>query len=244
VEITVAHGGWMSEAHDRYERFSNKQLYGIPAGMLRVNNPFGGESPRAIGRARASRYPDGAPPEPDSDGDESEVGAVSAGPAKGLPDGYREELRETPNRVYPLYHGPDGRVARSRAEAWRQVAEPPEDSDGAAVAATAEDSAVSDPYEPYVVFDVSSPAGRAQGSPSARRGSLSAMARRLRTERASPRAESPARQVESTRSLPFGASYVEVEVCDEQCGNPACVVKSRNGSHAGNHVFREPPPRR
>ena len=262
VEITVAHGGWMSEAHDRYERFSNKQLYGIPAGMLQVSNPFGGESQRAIHRARASRYPDGAPPEPGSDGDEPEGGTASAGPAGALPDGYSEELRETTaGRVYPIYHGPDGRVARSRAEAWRQVAElqDPDDAEGEAVAVDtadssdgaegavavgAADSGAAALYEPFTVFDIASPAGQGQGSPAARRERLSAMARRLRSERASPQAESPALPAEPTRCLPFGASYVEVEVCDEQCGNPNCIVKSRNGRHAGAHVFREPPPRR
>ena len=49
---------------------------------------------------------------------------------------------------------------------------------------------------------------------------------------------------EPARVLPFGATRVEVEVRDEQCGNPHCVVKSRNGRHAGPHVFPEPPPRR
>ena len=56
VEITVAHGGWMSEAHDRYERFSNRQLVGIPAGMLQVSNPFAEGAPRGIHRGRATRY--------------------------------------------------------------------------------------------------------------------------------------------------------------------------------------------
>ena len=236
VEITVAHGGWMSEGHDRYERFSNLQLFGIPAGMLQVVNPFGSE-PRPISRVRSSRHGEPTVSDRDSSGDEggAESGPQAAQPAP-LPDGYVEHLHTTPaGRVYPTYVGASGRVARSRVEAWRQVAELEEGDTANFDADAAGSSDLS--YEPYAVFDLASPEVQGPGTPLVRRERLSDLAQRLRSARISPAAE-------PTRQLPFGASCVEVEVSVEQCGNPHCTVVSRNGLHAGPHVFRDPPPRR
>ena len=261
VEITVAHGGWFSEAHERYERFSNVQLYGIPAGMLQVQNPFGDAgTPREISRVRATRF---AEPPPSSDSDDDEPVSLDAAcpapvPPAPLPAGYTERTHVTPSgRTYNTYVSEAGRVARSRAEAWRhfssrRTARPVQDHARAGVNAAASPASSSgdeglsaaggcqsaDDDEPYVplAFDVSSPVVP-EASPAVRHERLSDMARRLRSARASPASE-PSRQ------LPFGASLVEVPVRRDQCGNPHCLVKSRNGLHAGDCRFPDPPPRR
>ena len=53
VDLTVAHGGWFSEAHSRYERFSQQQVLGVPTGMLGVASQFTAQ--REVTRARAKR---------------------------------------------------------------------------------------------------------------------------------------------------------------------------------------------
>ena len=39
-DITVAHGGWMSSAHDRYERFKHAAALSIPANMVGSDSLF------------------------------------------------------------------------------------------------------------------------------------------------------------------------------------------------------------
>ena len=239
VDITVAHGGWMSEAHDRYERFSNVQLYGIPAGMLQVPNPFKEAStPRDVSRVRATRFAE-PPPSSDSEDDERAPSLDAARsepvPPAPLPAGFVERSHVTPSgRTYRTYVGAAGRVARSRAEAWRHYAASQVDEDVSAGDGASEDGDGT-PYAPFVAFDVSSPVDPA--SPQVRHERLSDLARRLRSSRVSPVAE-------SSRQLPFGASVVEVAFAHDQCGNPRCLVKSRNGLHAGACRFPDPPPRR
>lgn len=241
VEITVAHGGWMSEAHDRYERFSNDQLYGIPAGMLQVQNPFrDAAAPRDVSRVRATRFAE--PPLSSDSDDEDHVSLDAACPAPvpqaPLPDGYVERTHVTPSgRTYRTYVDAEGRVARSRAEAWRHfTAAHAEQRDPSGICVPTDDDDVEGSYAPFVAFDVSTPVAPG-ASPQGRHERLSDMARRLRSARDSPAPE-PSRQ------LPFGASVVEVAFDREQCGNPRCLVKSRNGLHAGDCRFPEPPPRR
>ena len=48
VDLTVAHGGWMSAAHDRYERFSQSQQLSIPANMLQVDLAAGWRSRQSL----------------------------------------------------------------------------------------------------------------------------------------------------------------------------------------------------
>ena len=241
VEITVAHGGWMSEAHDRYERFSNDQLYGIPAGMLQVQNPFrDAAAPRDVSRVRATRFAE--PPLSSDSDDEDHVSLDAACPAPvpqaPLPDGYVERTHVTPSgRTYRTYVDAEGRVARSRAEAWRHfTAAHAEQRGPSGICVPTDDDDVEGSYAPFVAFDVSTPVAPG-ASPQGRHERLSDMARRLRSARDSPAPE-PSRQ------LPFGASVVEVAFDREQCGNPRCLVKSRNGLHAGDCRFPEPPPRR
>lgn len=239
VDLTVAHGGWLSAAHDRYERFSNLQMFGIPAGMLQVANPFEASAHgRAISRDRAQRYSDAAYDGADGGDVEADSASASVESHAQLPSSFTERVHVAPSgRTYRTYVGPGGQVARSRVEAWRLFsasrASPTRD---AADDEQCQSASSGDGYEPFTLFDVSSPVAR-QASPTVRRERLSDMARRIRSQGAAP-GSAPARH------LPFGASFVAVEVDDDQCGNPQCLVKSKNGLHAGPHRFPEPPPRR
>ena len=56
VDLTVAHGGWLSSGHARYERFSQREVLAVTAGMLGLASEHGPpEEPRAINRTRAGR---------------------------------------------------------------------------------------------------------------------------------------------------------------------------------------------
>ena len=44
-DITVAHGGWHSEAHRRYERFSMRAVLAIPANMVSEPDPYAPREP-------------------------------------------------------------------------------------------------------------------------------------------------------------------------------------------------------
>ena len=119
------------------------------------------------------------------------------------------------------------RVARSRAEAWRHFAAAQAEEPDDLVCDPADDDDGGGSCAPLVAFDVSTPV-----APGA-----SPQGRRLRSAHVSP-AQEPSRQ------LPFGASVVEVAFDHAQCGNPRCLVKSRNGLHSGDCRFPDPPPRR
>ena len=137
VDLTVAHGGWFSEAHSRYERFEQRAVLGIPAGMLGMDSSFGeADSPREITRRRGVRggKAQGAlqaePMEYDAseeDEDEEPVQVQRTRLDVGMPPGYVRERRErasegTPGRSYVVWRAPDGRSLRSRPEAWRHYA--------------------------------------------------------------------------------------------------------------------------
>ena len=56
LELTVAHGGWQSDAHDRYERFRHEAVLSIPARMVGAVSSFVSEDgTREIHTARIQR---------------------------------------------------------------------------------------------------------------------------------------------------------------------------------------------
>jgi hypothetical protein len=246
-DLTVAHGGWMSSAHDRYERFTQAQQLSIPAHMLQRASVFAGadSAGRSISRVASTRHAFAVPDEPD---------AHTAGPVAEedeptpnldlLPPGFTESSRSTPSgRVYPVYHGPGGgRAFRSRAEAWRAHA---------ASLVVAESCEEDDDLQSYVpmdenvpsLFDIASPTAAgpvvATGRHSER---LSDTVRRLRRQLSDGVANDGPEP--SAVPLPFNASYDFVEVSSQQCGNPLCTVPSVNGKHSGNCLFPPPLPRR
>ena len=140
--ITVAQGGWMSEAHDRYHRFSAGEVLSIPAGMLGYERTVDHRHDlvREIRRTPVVRggvqRPAGAASVVDAasdsvgaaDGDSDEGAARGAAPGSAgrarlsvlLPPGFVEERRDAPSRSYPVYRAPDGTLCKSRAEAWRR----------------------------------------------------------------------------------------------------------------------------
>ena len=61
LELTVAHGGWRSEAHDRYERFQHSSILSIPARMLGGTSVFEDSTVRDISRERRPRGSAGVP---------------------------------------------------------------------------------------------------------------------------------------------------------------------------------------
>jgi hypothetical protein len=253
-DITVAHGGWMSSAHDRYERFSSAQQLSIPANMMRRSSVFAEHESREISRTQAPRRSHMVPAEGDEvgSGDEADDDGADAGIVVArdrqlglLPPGFAAREHVTPTgRVYETYDGPGGVVVRSRVAAWRVHAErraaEPEVTD-----ATETESPVRVP----VVFsspmqDTSTPGSSAEGSSHARRGGrLTDTLRRLRLQRDSE-VEAPEPVTPTSLALPFGASSTLVELDDEHCGNPNCTRKSRNGKHDGLCVFPPPRPRR
>ena len=137
LEITVAHGGWQSDAHDRYERFASEAVLSIPARMLGVRSPFVSEDGRReIRRTRVARG-SRADPSPDTVDDASGVeedddvpDRVEAGP----PPGFEREDRVTPSgRGYVVWRAPDGRACQSRPAAWmyyQSLREDVDDGDG------------------------------------------------------------------------------------------------------------------
>ena len=119
-EITVAHGGWRSAAHSRYERFRLSDVFSIPSNMVGVRSPYVEGAVRRINPSRRQR---GTllPQASDSDSDSgSDSPVVSSRDAHGLPPGYTREDREAPSgRQYLVVHGPDGSRHDSRPAAWR-----------------------------------------------------------------------------------------------------------------------------
>ena len=106
-EITVAHGGWMSAAHSRYERFKHAAVLSIPARMTGHASVFDdGTGQREIRTGRVSRgvsaeSPTAAPisdSEVDSDDAPPVALADDDGPVQwgqGTPPGFRSERRTT-----------------------------------------------------------------------------------------------------------------------------------------------------
>ena len=129
VDLTVAHGGWMSEAHSRYERFTQQQVLGVPAGMLGAASQFAGDRP--ISRARAKRGGSGRLTVGEqvlaegllvSSDDEVDESGVSE-PAPLVPPGYeRQDYTQPSGRAAFVVVAPDGTRCRTMAESWRHYA--------------------------------------------------------------------------------------------------------------------------
>ena len=222
-ELTVAHGGWLSTAHDRYERFSQAQQFSIPAKMLNRASVFAEEDvPREISRGRAVRH---VPWSAGSDSDDKQSCATDdesdLGEGGFVPPGYSTISHVTPSgRKYFTYVSPGGQVARSRVQAWRMHTahsyEPFSEADDVEAASTAS-------------AEVAAPtiARRAEGE------RLSSLARRVQSV-----------SVSSPTPMPHGAYYEMQALRSDQCGNPLCLVKSINGKHPGACIFPDPQPRR
>ena len=120
-EITVAHGGWRSAAHSRYERFRLSDVFSIPSNMVGARSPFVEGAVRRVNSARLQRpslVPEVSGSDGDSDSDPQE--AVSSQDAEGLPPGYEREDRTAPSgRRYLVVIGPGGSRHDSRPAAWR-----------------------------------------------------------------------------------------------------------------------------
>jgi hypothetical protein len=252
-DLTVAHGGWMSSAHDRYERFTQAQQLSIPAHMLQRASVFAGADAagRSISRVASTRHAFAVPDEPDAESAGAEADEDEPTPHLDLlPPGFTESSRSTPaGRVYPVYHAPGGgRAFRSRAEAWRAHA---------ASLAAAESRTDDDDLQAYVpmeenvpsLFDFASPTAAGPVVSTGRHSErLSDKVRRLRrqlSEDAAVASDEPEPAAEPAAvPLPFNAFYDFVEVSSQQCGNPLCTVPSANGKHSGNCLFPPPLPRR
>ena len=234
----------MSDAHDRYERFSLARQLSIPSKMLQRASVFEDDDTRSISRVRATRHAFDLP-DTDGDGDsavdeEGQSNEDVSIEASLLPPGYDVRERVTPSgRKYQTFTSAEGKQLRSRLEAWRDYRSRhgTHDAESEYVPYTASPDTPAEP-EPAVLFDVVTPggAGPSNGGHN-KRETLSAVARRLSADR---RRESSSVNL----SLPFGATCSLVELESDQCGNPNCVVTSKNGRHPGDCRFPAPPPRR
>ena len=162
VDLTVAHGGWSSEAHSRYERFSQQQVLGVPAGMLGVASQFTAQ--REVTRDRAKRGAgaplaspgellrefDGLAFSDDSDGEGGSVldADEPPRPTNPPPPGYRREDYAQPSgRAAFKIWTPDGTLHfRTLANAWSHYGET--DAAGAPAIATNPAVAVPAPATP------------------------------------------------------------------------------------------------
>ena len=234
-DITVAHGGWMSSAHDRYERFTSEQQLSIPANMLQRPSVFAGDGTRPVSRTRATRHAYEVPRNDDSDADAEESVPAERDAVSGsslsaalLPPGFVSHEHTTPaGRRYETYHGPNGVQVRSRVAAWRAHGAEADEAGGSYV-----------PFDADAVDDVATPEAPGPSSTGPRKERLSDTLRRLKRQGQGEVASGP------VAALPFGATCAYVEVDDAQCGNPRCTVPSRNGKHVGACRFPSPPPRR
>lgn len=123
-ELTVAHGGWRSQAHSRYERFRLVDVYSIPSKMVGAQSPYVEGVARCLHPARRQRgslLPElsGSDSSSDSDAPEPDSQDLS-----GLPPGYVRDDRTAPSgRQYLVVFGPDGSRHGSRPAAWRHYLE-------------------------------------------------------------------------------------------------------------------------
>ena len=221
LDLTVAHGGWESSGHTRYERFSFIQALSISARMVGAAPVFETGAVRTLPKGSTSR---GKPPagpsakptafndgdvqpasgsddddDDDDDDDLVEPGVLSRELDLEAPEGYEREIRvSATGRRYSYWFAPDGQKFPSRAACWTYVKEngavvPPAPQGRTAFEEVADGAPLSPPvFSP--VFPLPRPLTR---------------------------------EYEPT-----------------QCGNPNCKVLSRNGNHPGLCVFEVPPTRR
>ena len=136
--LTVAHGGWKSTAHERYRRFTMKEVLQIPANMVGSSIlPVPGVRSicgKTVVRGRATH---------DSSSDDD--GECADGEASGsdfddmlatyessmLPPAYSrvERNRDGLARSYVVYVAPDGHACDSRPAAWAYFRRPAEGSE-------------------------------------------------------------------------------------------------------------------
>ena len=106
-ELAVAHGGWRSTAHRRYERFSMSKVVRITRAIAHAEE----EDFEADGDPlRSNRAPDGR-----LQRGQREL-PLLAPPL--LPDGWEEAEPEAEGTIRGCYLGPQGQVISSRAEVW------------------------------------------------------------------------------------------------------------------------------
>lgn len=124
VDLTVAHGLWMSSAHTRYERFSMQQVMCIPRNMVGceevVEQAEGAERP--VHRARLSRRSASVADAADAPPPNAPVadGGLTVDSAAGmLPEGYTTVVHSAASRAYHTYLAPDGTAFKSRIACWR-----------------------------------------------------------------------------------------------------------------------------
>jgi hypothetical protein len=198
VDLTVAHGGWLSTAHTRYERFNYLMALGITAAMFGQEAVFGkdGDARKvATGRAPARHAANNVtfnagdfPPSDSEDEDEDEGEDEDVNEAlprrrevdPHAPPGFLRENRVLANgRSYAVWYNQEGLRFETRSNAWNSV-------------------------------NVESPASPAVPA---------------------PRAVSPPRIPTPKHSK-------------TQCGNPDCILLSKNGRHTGLCRFADPGRRR
>ena len=139
VDLTVAHGGWLSSGHTRYERFGFRDVLSIGAKMLgQPVDPRSSERPVLRGKTRRG----------DKDGfvDVTSLDAPESSDSEdGLPDadasvetsadppGFTCESRTTMSgRTYKLWFAPNGSRHSSRVRAWISYHASRSSPDGAA----------------------------------------------------------------------------------------------------------------
>lgn len=230
VDLTVAHGGWFSEGHGEYARFTQLEVLGVPAGMLGLPSVHGDPSqPREITVGRgvrnsANTAPDIATPQAS--------GKVSGGdpvverekPDDLDPPGYTVQSRlvEASGRRYSMWRAPNGELIRSRRQAWAHYVLHGRPS-------SSQEHAVSSSQEAAPLSGAPSPAPAAPAPAARLPRSLSAVT-------------SDSADAASLGSGASAPSFVEFSL--SQCSNPLCKVASVNGTHNGLCIFDEPAPRR
>ena len=131
-EIAVAHGGWRSRAHKRYDRFRASLVARISAaafGLIAQNAPPGlaeewrevVQPEERVTRDTLQRPHDevgeeGIHPGDDENGESGEVQR----PIDLLPPGWTEERKGPEGRMWLVCHGPNGERTKSRVQAWRR----------------------------------------------------------------------------------------------------------------------------
>jgi len=128
VDLTVAHGGWKSSGHSRYERFSRVAMLSISANMIGETSGFSDGTVRDLRRSRLVRGAPalagdqgGASAEPVEGDGEDEVPPQEGHRPAGLnPPGYTETRQVAESgRSYAVFVAPNGVKLYSRPAAWR-----------------------------------------------------------------------------------------------------------------------------
>ena len=113
-ELTVAHGGWTSSAHTRYERFGLSEVLGIPARMLGIEPVYVPAEPEAAGTRQVDRGPQQARTVDAS----PSVAAEPASRARhSLPPGYTRQRRSDSSSNF-YFCSPGGSRCSTIANAW------------------------------------------------------------------------------------------------------------------------------